>query len=82
GGNEMVEQRIAAIKDSDLAFQRKWVDAAIEADYHLSMAKQSPTIPVSLVHPQQTMERFVLWAASGRGKEMMEWHRSLIESEK
>lgn len=82
GGNEMVEKRIAAIRDSDLAFQRKWVGAAVDAAYYLAMVKEGGTVPFSLVHPEQTLEGFVRWIASGRGKEMMEWSKSLIESEK
>ena len=78
----MVQKRSAAIRDSDLAVQRKWVGAAVDAAYYLAMVKEGVTVPFSLVHPEQTLKGFVRWIASGRGKEMMEWSKSLIESEK
>ena len=82
GGNEMVEQKIAAIRDSELAFQRKWDGAAVDAAYYLDMAKERGAVPFSLVDPEQILEGFFRWVASGRGKEMVEWSKSLIESEK
>ncbi len=82
GGNELVEKRIATIKDSDLAFQQKWSGTVVEAAFHLDMAKQVPSIPVSLVHPEKTMEKFVRWVASERGKEMNEWYGAVNKIEK
>ena len=78
----MVEQKIAAIRDSELAFQRKWDGAAVDAAYYLDMAKERGAVPFSLVDPEQILEGFFRWVASGRGKEMVEWSKSLIESEK
>jgi len=82
GGNEMVDQRIAAIKDSDLAFQRKWDGAAVDAAYYLDMAKERGAVPFSLVHPEHIFEGFVRWVASGRGKEMTEWYGAVNKFEK
>lgn len=82
GGNEVVEQRITAIRDSDLAFQRRWSGTVVDADYYMAMAKQVPAIPFSLVHPEQTMEKFLRWVASGRGKEMTEWYEAVNKIEK
>ena len=78
----MVEKRIATIRDSDLAFQRKWDGAAVDAAYYLDMAKERGAVPFSLVHPEQILEGFVRWVASERGKEMTEWYGAVNKIEK